>query len=905
MKFGILTHAATNSAPEGKHRYPMPDGTLGKHTEGTLVACKYQTFEAPTLQAFYEWLYHAPSTQYMTQGIADHQTADVYPRPVVAELGDTSTAVMSRTQDDIHWPEGAALMVVDSDANGEQITVEQVWAALCMAEPKLAGYACLHTTSSSSNVVYLDTNTGIGGLHTYLHVTDGTDIPRALHALHVRLCLRGQARHKLSRDGKFLDRSFVDMAMKTPQQPAYIRAHCVPPVTQDKQFWMRKGVEMLDTRAVIPDLTQTELAEFDAHLVMAKAGMQDQIDAVRDQYRNERAEEIANDTGVSHETALATVDAMLTTQVLCSDFVLTVGREKVTVGQILAQPAKWHGVACCDPVDPKGAGKTAAKIYSDQGQPMVNSFAHGGAKYTLTLLPSNPVLPEGARPVTQEVSQDVSRVPDSAEIECWLRNSFGVELEKRAIMGVERLDDTVRTFLDIHFKWNGQNTLMFWREVFYHWQGTHWQSVSDEWVGRALYHWLSKHVCCLRKVKDNWERTYFPATKPSIANHLAALKAVTGRPDALEYGWIDGRSGTWRGVRNGVLNFDTGELLHQDPAFFATAWIDAHWNPQASINGTALEGFLQDMMGGSDQITLLQEITGYLLSGSTDLQKAFMIIGKRRSGKGTYTKLLKALLKGSVASIRSTQIGETFTLEAAIDKSLLIVPDIRLSKDSNFAAMAETILTVTGEDHVDIARKHKTAWRGETTARLLMMANSIPLFRDSDGVLASRFQYLTCPNSFYGREDRTLPTRLMTELDVMLMWGVQGWQRLQRNNRFTETKTHKDLMMQSEVRMNPVGAWVAEYLEETNDDGAFLSSSELFYGWMHAPDKPLVGGFSAYAAENDVGMWTLDGFVKTLNSQNLRIERGRNSQGTERGFKGLKWRVSDTSATYSPQPTPT
>jgi len=224
-------------------------------------------------------------------------------------------------------------------------------------------------------------------------VKDATDIPRALEALHLRLILAGHSRHKLSRSGAFLARSLADMQLCVPSQPIYLKGHLSGGVVQNKEYLLRPGLETFDTRLYIPDLTDQEREQLAQYLAQAEAHLKPDMDATRAAYRTERATEIAQVSGVSHEAALAVIDSAVDTQMLFSDFVLHVGREQITVGQVLADPAKWHGKACRDPLDPFGGSKSAAKIYTQQPMPVVNSFLHGGAKYQMLMMPSVAAMP--------------------------------------------------------------------------------------------------------------------------------------------------------------------------------------------------------------------------------------------------------------------------------------------------------------------------------------------------------------------------------------------------------------------------------------------------------------------------------------------------------------------------------
>ncbi|WP_461404754.1 phage/plasmid primase, P4 family [Falsiruegeria mediterranea] len=491
-------------------------------------------------------------------------------------------------------------------------------------------------------------------------------------------------------------------------------------------------------------------------------------------------------------------------------------------------------------------------------------------------VPTPYVPPEGAHPKT-EVRPMLVTPTDVAEK---FRDMQPLELDKRVKVNPADMERNVRSLVDSAFTYDGKRTLIWWMGDFYQWGQTHWEMVSKEWVEDVLFHWISKTMCVEKEKKVKGEivieRTIIAATRPTVTNYVAALRAVTGRPQGKQMGWPDGRPGTWQAVQNGILDLDTGKLLMHDPEFFNLTWVDAPWDPDAAIEGTRMASYLRDMLVWDDQILAMQEVLGYALSGETNLQKSFMPIGKKRCGKGTLMRLIKSLVGGQFASIRSTELGKSFALENTIGKSVLAVPDVRLSKESDFAAIAEMLLTISGEDDVDISRKHKPAWQGKTTVRLFLLSNSVPQFRDGDGVLASRFIYFMMPNSFYGKEDIGLLDTLLTERAAILKWAVDGWRRLDQQGRFTESVQHQKLMASSEIRMDPVGKFIEQWFEVTGSDNDFLPTAQLFY-W-----------FGEFCAQNEVGPWSMNGFSKTLASKPLNISRTSRENGTVRGFLGIR-----------------
>lgn len=393
MRFGFFTHIHPSALAPGKMFWDR-GGTLGKTTHGAITRSHYQTANLPSLDALGDVLAATGHHQHLTQGIAQHSAA-------VATYGDalsgqydheTGLPLILRSNGYLDWPQGPALMVLDSDSGGQMITMPEVWSAICEAQPSMAQFACLQTTSSSSRVRLGNIDTGIGGTHTYLHVANGRDIPRALDVLHKRLMLAGHARHKLGKDGSFLPRTFVDMALKVPSQPVYVRAHVVPPVWQDKGLIQSPGTQVIDTRTAIPDLDGFETPDVEKHLRDARAAMLPEGAKIRATYIEGRVVDLMERTGADETTATSAINSMLSDKVLVPGFAIRTKGGWVTVAEIMANPKAWHGQSCHDPIEPDYSGATVAKIFSYQARPYIHSFAHSaGNRGTLYLL--LPIMP--------------------------------------------------------------------------------------------------------------------------------------------------------------------------------------------------------------------------------------------------------------------------------------------------------------------------------------------------------------------------------------------------------------------------------------------------------------------------------------------------------------------------------
>src|SRR5262249_8683066 len=138
-------------------------------------------------------------------------------------------------------------------------------------------------------------------------------------------------------------------------------------------------------------------------------------------------------------------------------------------------------------------------------------------------------------------------------------------------------------------------------------------------------------------------------TRAKIANVVDALHAATYLDGSLSAPcWLDGRpNSTATGLvamANGLLDIRSRELLPHTPDFFAHHALPFAFDPQAPTP-RRWQQFLRELWADDDQSQeTLAEVMGYMLEGGTEQQKLFMLIGPKRSGKGTVGRVLTGLL---------------------------------------------------------------------------------------------------------------------------------------------------------------------------------------------------------------------------------------------------------------------
>jgi putative DNA primase/helicase len=227
---------------------------------------------------------------------------------------------------------------------------------------------------------------------------------------------------------------------------------------------------------------------------------------------------------------------------------------------------------------------------------------------------------------------------------------------------------------------------------------------------------------------------------------------------------------------------------------------------------------------------LLQEWFGYLLSADTSQQKIMLIVGPKRSGKGTTGRIHKALLgQDSVAGPTMSSLGELFGLEPLITKTSAIISDARIGKRSDKSVITERLLSISGEDTLEVHRKYNKAWEGTLPTRITILTNPLPSLNDESGALAGRFIILVMTKSFFGREDTSLTTKLSTELPGILNWSIEGYRRLQRRGYFVQPQSSLDAAEEIEMLAAPVKAFVRDCCEV--GPGLWQSTDDLWAEW--------------------------------------------------------------------------
>ncbi|MFE5793549.1 phage/plasmid primase, P4 family [Streptomyces sp. NPDC056503] len=361
----------------------------------------------------------------------------------------------------------------------------------------------------------------------------------------------------------------------------------------------------------------------------------------------------------------------------------------------------------------------------------------------------------------------------------------------------------------------GRPTLLHWRGQWMEWQGTHWRELDAAEVRSVAYKELEHATFEFETPKGGVEIKPWAPTKKKIADLMEAMSAIRILSPSLDAPtWTDGTAQKSPVVActNGLLEVTSRELRPLTPEFFNL--VSVPFDYDAAADCPTWLGFLRKVWpDDAESVQAVQEWFGYILSGRTDQQKILLVVGPTRSGKGTIARVLGMLVgKGNVAGPTLAGLATNFGLSPLLGKPLAVISDARLAgRDGH--QVVERLLTISGEDTLDVDRKYREPWTGKIPARLMILSNELPNFGDSSGVIARRFIVLNMTVSWLGKEDPALTDKLAAELPGILNWSLQGLARLEANGRITQPSSSTDAIVTMQDTASPTSAFVRDRCE--------------------------------------------------------------------------------------------
>jgi len=282
-------------------------------------------------------------------------------------------------------------------------------------------------------------------------------------------------------------------------------------------------------------------------------------------------------------------------------------------------------------------------------------------------------------------------------------------------------------------------------------------------------------------------------------------------------------------IVTGIFNLTTRTQRPHTPDEIHITKLPLSYDPQATC--PTIQKHFGTVLKSPDDIHVIQEQFGYLLSNDARYEVAFMYCGTGRNGKSKTLSLMREFVgPENVSGLPLQQLdGDVFALGELVGKKANIAGDL----SSKAVKESGGFKTLVGRDAISAARKFLSRITFVNTAKLFFSANELPRTHDVSPAFFARWSILDFPYTFVSEEeynsldddakknhrikDDSILDKLVLEKNGLLNWALDGLERLRKNKRFTDSRTTEEIKRMWIRRSDSFSAFIMDCVTEDYD----------------------------------------------------------------------------------------
>lgn len=280
--------------------------------------------------------------------------------------------------------------------------------------------------------------------------------------------------------------------------------------------------------------------------------------------------------------------------------------------------------------------------------------------------------------------------------------------------------------------------------------------------------------------------------------------------------------------KNGIFDLDTGLLLDFSPDYYITNKIP--WNYNSDAPPGIVDATLKKLACQDDEIfDLLCEVIGYCFYRRNELRKSFILVGDKANGKSTFLDMINYMLGAeNVSNLDLKDLGDRFSPASLFGMLANIGDDI--GDDFINGSIAAQFKKVVSGSRIRGERKGQPEFFFDPYCKLIYSANNIPRIKDKSGAVLDRMIIVPF-NARFSKDDPDfdpyIKYKLRTEeaMERLILLGLEGLQRVLKNQGFTLSEKVKHQLEEYEENNNPILIFFKEYQRED----VVNHSSQEFY----------------------------------------------------------------------------
>jgi len=368
-----------------------------------------------------------------------------------------------------------------------------------------------------------------------------------------------------------------------------------------------------------------------------------------------------------------------------------------------------------------------------------------------------------------------------------------------------------------------------------HWNGTHWRRAgARENLNVAIIRTLERRrLAAVRADREKIVRNT-RGTASNVKNCQYILESFL-TTDVSQFD----KSPDMINCLNGAVDLRTGAIYPHLPTQNFTYVLPVEYHPNA--DQMMWKEFLHQATDRNDELDEYIRLTvGYSLTGYTREECLFYLYGPTRSGKGTFTETLLHMMGREPLAVEADFT--TFTRRRDQDAQNFDLAELKpcrivfASESNKYQTLNPArIKAMTGGNDVRCAFKHRDHFSYRPQFKIWLSSNEHVNADVDDEATWYRVKVITFPNSFAGREDKTLKGRLRqpATLQGVLAWCIEGakaWYSTNARGLPTPT-TVAAATQRARDEADYVQQWLEECVRKTNNSTDRIPNSVLYHSY--------------------------------------------------------------------------
>ena len=396
--------------------------------------------------------------------------------------------------------------------------------------------------------------------------------------------------------------------------------------------------------------------------------------------------------------------------------------------------------------------------------------------------------------------------------------------------GVQEDDDDPHRLARVFLSGNAR--IRYWREEWYEYVGTHYQSIGKEDMEARINLAIKAEFdrIAIRKIEtgSDEDATASKVSRRLVGNVFSAVKALSIVSTGIDQPcWLsdDGKpeKRSYIALKNGLFDVD-GYLqdkekdevfLPHSEQWFSLAALPYDFDENAQSDHWE-EKVVRKVFQDDDVIEFVQEWFGYHLLPGNSFQKFLFLIGEGENGKSVVCAALEAFIgKRNTSHVPLESFAERFALWPTLGKTAIIAPEV-----GEIDVKTEGRLkSYTGGDVMTVDRKSLTPVEAAPSAIITMAGNSMPRFHDRSRGLWRRMVPLPMEVTIQEHEKVNGMQRVewwedSGHLSAIFTWAIAGLSRLMERGHFEMPVRCKESLEKYRVENNPAREFLTDHYEQ-------------------------------------------------------------------------------------------